>query len=200
MSPAEFSGWKPAMSESQNYDIPRILEQMRADYWHSLETAEQSGVVEQTDYMVVAFGPQRFGLPAAVCREVLRLPRIVKVPRLPRHLAGIINLRGEIVAVTDLRPLLHLTAGEPTTSFRLVIIADGALKTALLVERVEGLRAVADHAVETLAEGVSHEAADLFRGKVEDAQGWLMLLDAKRLLARPELVIDQKGTAGAVQE
>lgn len=188
------------MSESQNYDIPKILDQMRADYWQSLETAELTEQAEQTDYMVVAFGQQRLGLPAATCREVLKLPRIVKVPRLPRHLPGIINLRGEIVAVTDLRPLLHLDAGEPTATFRLVVIADGTQKTALLVERVEGLCAVAERAVEALAEGVSHEAVDLFRGKVEDAAGLLMLLDTKRLLARPELVIDQKGTANNLAE
>lgn len=188
------------MSESKNYDIPRILEQMRADYWHSLETAEQTESVEQSDYMVVAFGQQRFGLPAATCREVLKLPRIVKVPRLPGHLPGIINLRGEIVAVTDLRPLLRLEAGEPSAAFRLVVIADGAQKTALLVERVEGLRAVDDRAVEALAEGITHEAVDLFRGKVEDAAGLLMLVDVRRLLARPELTIDQKGTAHGAEE
>lgn len=188
------------MNDSQQYDIPKILEQMRADYWHNLETAEQSEIAEQTDYMVVAFGPQRFGLPAAACREVLKLPRIVKVPRLPRHLPGIINLRGEIVAVTDLRPLLQLPVSEPVATFRLVVIADGTLKTALLVERVEGLRTIADHIVEALAEGVTHEAVDLFRGKVEDAAGLLMLLDVKRLLTRPELVIDQKGMAHTLTE
>ena len=188
------------MSKSQDYDIPKILEQMRADYWHGLEAAEETGLAEQSDYMVVGFGTQRYGLPAAACREVLRLPRIVKVPRLPRHLPGIINLRGEIVAVTDLRPLLGLAAGEATASFRLVVIADGAQKTALLVEKVEGLRAVAEQAVEALAEGISHEALDLFIGKIEDAAGPLLLIDTKRLLNRPDLVIDQKGTAAAAEE
>lgn len=188
------------MSKSQHYDIPRILEQMRADYWHGLEAVEQTELAEQSDYMVVGFGTQRYGLPAAACREVLRLPRIVKVPRLPRYLPGIINLRGEIVAVTDLRPLLNLAVGEPAAGSRLVVIADGSLKTALLVERVEGLRGVAENAVEPLAEGIGHEATDLFRGKVEDAGGVLLLLDAKRLLSRPELVIDQKRTAEADQE
>ena len=110
------------MSEPQSYDIPKILEQMRADYWHNLETAVPDELADQTDYMIVAFGAQRVGLPAAACREVLKVPRIVKVPRLPRHLPGIINLRGEIVAVTDLRPLLKLDAAPPTASFRLVVI------------------------------------------------------------------------------
>jgi purine-binding chemotaxis protein CheW len=180
------------MSEPHSYDIPKILEQMRADYWHNLETAAQDELSDQTDYMVVAFGAQRFGLPAAACREVLKLPRIVKVPRLPRHLPGIINLRGEIVAVTDLRPLLQLAAEPPTASFRLVVIATGSLRTALLVERIEGLRAVSARTVEALAEGATHGAADLFRGKHEDAGGILLLLDIGRLLARPEMVIDQK--------
>lgn len=188
------------MNRAQDYDIPKILEQMRADYWHSLETAEQAEHGGQSDYMVAAYGALRVGLPAANCREVLKLPRIVKVPRLPAHLSGIINLRGEIVAVTDLRPLLQLPVSEPASSFRLVVIADGILRTALLVERVEGLRAVADHAVAGLAEGHTHQYADLFRGKVDEPEGAVMLLDVRRLLARPELTIDQKKTVQAAEE
>jgi purine-binding chemotaxis protein CheW len=180
------------MSEQSNYDIPRILEQMRADYWRNLETAGQEDLSEQNDYIVVLYGDQRFGLPAAACREVLRLPRIVRVPRLPAHLPGIINLRGEIVAVTDLRPLLQLPCKEPTTSFRIVVVADGIIRTALLVEQVEGLHSVAESAVSALAEGSRHGAADLIRGRVDEPAGALMLLEIKRLLGRPELVIDQK--------
>lgn len=183
------------MSDAQQYDIPKILEQMRADYWRNLEVAEQADIAEQVDYMVVAFGSQRFGLPAAACREVLKLPRIVKVPRLPAHLPGIINLRGEIVAVTDLRPLLGLPLVEATASFRLVVIAAGALRTALLVERVEGMRAVAAATVATLAEGSTHAAANLFSGKLDDNEGrFLLLLDPQRLLERPDMLIDQKGS------
>jgi len=187
------------MSKQASYDIPKILEQMRADYWRNLETAEQVELADRTDYMVIAFGPHRFGLPAAACREVLKLPRIVRVPRLPRHLPGIINLRGEIVAVTDLRPLLRLAVEPPTASFRLVVVATGNLRTALLVERVEGLRTVSAQAVEALAEGATHGAADLFLGKLEDAAGMLLLFDIGRLLARPELTIDQKGLAGTTE-
>lgn len=187
-------------SDTRNYDIPKILEEMRADYWRNLEAADQGELTDRTDYMVVSFGARRFGLPAAACREVIKLPRMVRVPRLPAHLLGIINLRGEIVAVTDLRPLLQLPVSEPTASFRLVVVADGAMRTALLVERVEGLRAISEQAVVGLAEGTGHEVADLFHGKVEDAEDMLMLLNVRRLLARPELTIDQKGTALSVEE
>jgi purine-binding chemotaxis protein CheW len=169
---------------------------MRADYWRNLETADQAEVGEQSDYLVIGLGPERFGLPAAACREVLKLPRIVRVPRLPAHLPGIINLRGEIVAVTDLRPLLGLPLTEAAAGSRLVVIAAGALRTALLVERVEGMRAVAAATVATLAEGTTHAAANLFSGKLDDAEGrFLLLLDPQRLLERPDMLIDQKRIA-----
>lgn len=184
------------MTEQPTYEIAQILEQMRADYWRNLEAADQAEAGEQSDYLVIGFGPQRFGLPAPACREVLKLPRIVRVPRLPAHLPGIINLRGEIVAVTDLRPLLGLPVVEATASFRLVVIAAGALRTALLVERVEGMRPVAAAAVAALAEGSAHAAANLFSGKLDDDEGrFLLLLDPQRLLERQDLLVDQKGNA-----
>ena len=179
---------------SQTYEIAQILEQMRADYWRNLEAAEQVEQGEQSDYLVVGFGPQRFGLPARSCREVFKLPRIVRVPRLPAHLPGIINLRGEIVAVTDLRPLLELPVTEPAAGFRLVVIASGELRTALLVERVEGMRSVAAADVAPLAEGSNHAAVNLFSGKLDDDEGrFLLLIDPQRLLDRPDMVIDRKG-------
>jgi len=184
------------MSEQPTYEIAKILEQMRADYWRNLEASDQVDAGERNDYLIFAFGSQRFGLPAGACQEVLKLPRIVRVPRLPAHLPGIVNLRGEIVAVTDLRPLLQLPVSEPGATCRLVVVASGDLRTALLVERVEGMRSVAASAVSALAEGSSHAAANLFSGKLDDEEGrFLLLLDPQRLLERPEMMIDQKGTA-----
>jgi purine-binding chemotaxis protein CheW len=184
------------MNEQPTYEIAQILEQMRADYWNNLEAADQVDAGERSDYLVIGFGPQRIGLPARDCREVLKLPRIVKVPRLPGHLCGIINLRGEIVAVTDLRPLLELPVTEPSAAFRLVVVAAGALRTALLVERVDGLRSIAAAAVAPLAEGATRAAVDLFSGKLDDDDGgFLLLLDPQQLLERPDMLIDQKGGA-----
>lgn len=51
-------------------------------------------------------GSQCFGLPVKHIREVLARPSLVKVPGAPAHLAGLINLRGEILTVLDLAPLI----------------------------------------------------------------------------------------------
>jgi purine-binding chemotaxis protein CheW len=134
----------------------------------------------------------RYGLPASYCREVFKVPEIVRVPRLPKHLRGIFNLRGEIVAVTDFCPLIGQNLQNIHESCRLVIVEANAMKTALLVEIVERLIKVEDDEVESLAEGAAEGARDLISGKVVRGEYVLVLLDVEKILTRPELVVDQK--------
>ncbi len=180
------------MRENQGYEIDQILQEMRADYWRNLEAVEEGAGASRVEYLIVHCSGHRYGLPAANCREVLKLPRLIRVPRLPEHLRGIFNLRGEIVAVTDIGPLLGQAVQDVRDDFRLVVVEEGAIKTALLVEVVEGLTGVEEDSVETLAEGAGVGARDLIFGKVVQEQDVLVLLDLNGILARPELVVDQK--------
>ena len=185
------------MSEKQGYEINQILQEMRADYWRNLEAVEEAAGASRTEYLIVHCGENRYGLPAASCREVLKLPRLVRVPRLPEHLRGIFNLRGEIVAVTDLCPLLGQKAQDDQEGYRLVVVEAGTIRTALLVAAVEGLTGIDDEQVEALAEGSGEGARDLISGKVVQGDDVLVLLDLTRLLERPELIVDQKEQAGS---
>jgi len=180
------------MHENQGYEIDQILQEMRADYWRNLEAVEEGTGGRRTEYLIIRCGAKRYGLPAASCSEVLKLPRLVHVPRLPGHLRGIFNLRGEIVAVTDMCPLLGQGVQELRDDFRLVVVQEGPVRTALLVEVVEGLVGIGEEQVEPLAEGVGAGARDLISGKVVQDQDVLVLLDLGKLLRRPELIVDQK--------
>lgn len=183
------------MRENKGYEIEQILQEMRTDYWRNLEAVEDVAAGSVTEYLVIRCGGKRYGLPAAHCREVLKLPRLVRVPRLPEHLRGIFNLRGEIVAVTDIAPLLGQGPQQLNERYRLVVIEEGLIKTALLVETVEGLAGIAGEQVEPLAEGAGAGARDLIAGKVIQGEEVLILLDLRRLLLRPEMVVNQKDQA-----
>lgn len=183
------------MHENQGYEIDQILQEMRTDYWRSLEAVEERSRGSRSEYLIVRCGNGRYGLPAVNCREVLKLPRLVRVPRLPEHLRGIFNLRGEIVAVTDMCPLLGQGAQAIHDNFRLVVIEEGPIKTALLVEVVEGMTGIDEEQIESLAEGAGAGARDLLSGKVVQDEDVLVLLDLTRLLERPELIVDQKKQA-----
>lgn len=179
-------------SQGRDYDFQKILQEMRDDYWRSLEAVDDERDTEQREYIVVRIGELRLALPAADCREVLRPPRIVAVPRAGKHIHGIINLRGEVVAVTDLRPLLTLADATPSGRPQLVVVAAAGLQTALLVDRVEGLRTIAIDGIVPVAAGLSGLLLDAVAGQLDAADGNLICLDLQRLLARSELIVDQK--------
>jgi purine-binding chemotaxis protein CheW len=117
----------------------------------------------------------------------------VRVPRVAGHIRGVINLRGQIVAVTDLRPLLGLAGEDTPANGQLIVVEAAGLVTALLTERVEGIRTLALASIEPVTEGLSGFPRDAAEGQVVGEDGLLVLLDLANILARPEFVIDQKG-------
>ena len=57
------------------------------------------------DHHVVGFriGQETFGVPIGLVHEIVRLPEITAVPDAPEFIEGVINLRGKIISVVDLR-------------------------------------------------------------------------------------------------
>jgi purine-binding chemotaxis protein CheW len=181
------------MKDSPDYEIKRVLDEMRAEYWRSLETEEAGEAGESRDYLVVRLGGERFGLPTTAAREVLRAPKLVRVPQVPEHIRGVVNLRGEILAVTDLCQVLGLMPAERDAAGRLVVVKAAGLTTALWTEAVEGIRSLRLAAVEPLTEGLSHLPREAIAGQVSEADGLLVLLDLEGLLGQDRFVVDHKG-------
>lgn len=180
------------MKEEKRYDIQETLREMRQEYWRSLEQSDKTTEAQSRDFVVIRLGGERYGLPGTATREVLRLPRLVRVPRVAGHILGVINLRGQIVAVTDLRPLLGLPTAELPGGARLVVTEAAGLLTALVAEQVEGIRSIAADAIAPFTEGLAGFPREAVLGQVDEEPGMLVLLDVEQILARPEFVIDQK--------
>lgn len=181
---------------AQRDEIEQVLREMREAYWRGIEEDEEGDGVESRDYLLFRLGGERFGVPTPLTREVLRIPPLVRVPQVAEHFRGVINLRGEIVAVTDLRPLLGLAGRELPTAGRLIIVEAAGLLTALLTEAVEGIRTLAVSAIEPATEGLAGFSVQALAGQLSEPDGLLQLLDLEYVLGRPEFVVDiQEGTA-----
>ena len=59
-------------------------------------------------YLTFSLGDESYGLPVLNVREIIRLCPITPVPRMPPHVKGVINLRGTVIAVLDLRAKFQL--------------------------------------------------------------------------------------------
>lgn len=92
--------------------------------------------------LVVGLEDERYGLPIERLAEVVPLKRLTGVPAAPRELLGVMNLRGEVRSVVDLREVLGLARGEGRAEGYVLMVRNGKGETGLFVERVEGIEAV----------------------------------------------------------
>ncbi|WP_043115032.1 chemotaxis protein CheW [Solimonas soli] len=135
-------------------------------------------------WVCFGLGAQDYGLAIGQVREVLKLTPIEPVPGTPPTIPGVINLRGQVVTVVDLRRHLGLPAPPPGVEARIVIVMHEGETFGLLVDRIGDISKIAAGAIKPLP-GL-HRDGDRFRfvGVASCGQGRLLtLLDADALLA-----------------
>jgi chemotaxis signal transduction protein len=102
-------------------------------------------------------GDQRYGVELERVQEVIRPQPVTRVPSAPPALAGLMNLRGRIVPVVDLRVLLGLGFADETSFLVIVRSEDGPV--ALLVDEIGDVERVHDDAPVPWLPGAGHPAA-----------------------------------------
>jgi purine-binding chemotaxis protein CheW len=79
-------------------------------------------ITETRQYLTFKLGDEIFGTDVAKVREVLDYTAITKVPRTPDFMSGVINLRGSVVPVVDLRLCFHMSKTERTKNTCIVVV------------------------------------------------------------------------------
>ncbi len=141
---------------------------------------------------LIALGSSRFAVDVRGAREVAVFDEITAVPRAPRHLVGIANLRGTVMPIVDARTILGLPETRPARSVRTLVLRDGVVQAAMVVDAVLGLEPF--DAV--IPEG--SPAAVRARGPRPFVASWLSWAgETVALLDVPRLLAALRGSTGA---
>jgi purine-binding chemotaxis protein CheW len=157
-------------------------------------------------YLSFELGTETFGVPVELVQEVLEHTRVTRVPRCPDYLLGIINLRGSIVAVMDLRRRLGIEEREITVTTRFVVlnltIEEQPTQVAVMADTVDEVVDIAaddiDPAPTAGGDGAANAANLVGVAKLRDRM--VLLLDAECLLTGEVLaetfgMLDSGGTS-----
>ena len=123
-----------------------------------------------------------FGIDVDAVQEVLRFQAMTPVPLAPRVVAGLINLRGQIVTALDLRRRLELLERPPEMLPANVVLRSSAVGASLLVDAVGEVVEVDDVAFEPPPETTRGVARELILGAYKLPERLLLLLDLKKTL------------------
>jgi purine-binding chemotaxis protein CheW len=131
-------------------------------------------------------GEEEFGVDILMVQEIIRLPNITPIPNAPSFILGMINLRGKIIPVIDLRQRLRINGGarsENDRRSRILIVEMFTHVTGFIVDSVSEVMKVADAEIEPTPHLVASSInAEYIQGVIKLPNRLIMLLDFSRIL------------------
>jgi purine-binding chemotaxis protein CheW len=143
------------------------------------------------DEQVVIFrlDKEEFGAPIASVQEIVRVPEaLVRVPQAPSFVEGVINLRGSVLPVIDLRLRLGLKQVERTDRQRIMVFLISNVRTGFIVDQVAEVLKIPKAAIEASPQLSDQQSLLLSRmANLEKQKRMVQLIDPPHLMAKKEL-------------
>lgn len=156
-----------------------------------LETRETGSDALRVVEFVLAH--ERHAVETAFVREVCPLKDITPVPCTPAFVTGIINVRGRIVTVIDIKRFFDLPATGITDLNKVLIISIGNMEAGFLADAVIGERAIDLHELQTSLPTLTGIRAEYLRGITRER---LVVLDAQKILSDRKILVDEEVETG----
>jgi purine-binding chemotaxis protein CheW len=149
-----------------------------------------NGEVEET-VSVVEFdlAGERYGVALTHVREVSLLKELTPVPGTPEFVLGIINLRGEIRTVIDLKKFFELPSKGITELNKIIMLHADGTELGILADAILGVNTVPLSALQPTLPTLTGVRADYLRGVTHDR---LVVLDAAKLLASDRIIVNEQ--------
>jgi purine-binding chemotaxis protein CheW len=161
---------------------PETLEDMTHDKEDLYEREEPK---EETLQLVIfRLAREWYGVEITKVKEVIKVGKVTYLPSSPEFIAGIVNLRGNILSVTDLKTIFSLPHEEPTEKTRIIAIECGVLETGLLVDEVVESIEVPVSKIEPALSTLSDEGGKYIEGQCKVDNKLIALINIEKILEK----------------
>jgi purine-binding chemotaxis protein CheW len=153
-------------------------------------------------YLTFKLGPEDFGIGILKVQEIMGMLAVTRIPRTPAYVRGVVNLRGKVIPVLDLRLKFGMDTREDTERTCIIVVqlqSSGAeITMGIIVDEVSEVLDVAASQIEPPPSFGSSVDVSFIMGMGKVGQKVVQLLDADRILMRQELEAIGTGAAPAV--
>ena len=144
-------------------------------------TSERAG-----QYLTFVLAEEEYGLEILKVREIISLMDITTVPQMPDYVKGVINLRGKVVPVVDLRLKVGMPAAERTDQTCIIVVDIGHVEMGILVDRVSEVLDIAPEDIEDTPSFGVQVNTDYILGMGKTEGKVTILLDISKLLSQSD--------------
>ncbi len=142
-------------------------------------------------YLTFALGPEEYGLEILKVREIMGIMEITAVPQTPAHVRGVINLRGKVIPVIDLRARFGMETTETTDQTCIIVVEitqqGQGFNTGIVVDRVQEVLDIAGENIEDAPQFGSNVATDFILGMGKIGDTVKILLDIDKVLGAVDI-------------
>lgn len=136
-----------------------------------------------TQYIKIEMGAETFGIDIGFVDNILRMQRITRVPNVPAYVKGVINLRGEIVPIINLRSKMGLEEIEETKATRIIIIKmEQVGKVGFIVDCVKEVVSISEGQVESIKHDGKDDSTHFVSAVGKEADSIISLLDLNAIV------------------
>ncbi len=147
--------------------------------------ATDTGVLEQ-QLVVFSLAAETYGVDIGTVQEIMRMQDITRVPKTPEFVEGVINLRGKVIPVVDLRKKFSLEVTEYTKETRIVWVNIGGQDIGMIVDAVTEVLRISDESVEPPSSVITGSDSEYLKGIAKLDDKMIILLDLDSMLSDRE--------------
>src|SRR5579883_452744 len=137
---------------------------------------------------VVSFklGSEEYGVDISQVQEIIRMVEITHVPRAPRFMEGVINLRGQLIPIIDLRTRFSMPRADHTKSTRIVVTEIGSKRVGIVVDSVSEVLNIPIEQVEDAPDMIAGVGTEYIQGVGKVSDRLVILLDLTMVVTADE--------------
>ena len=154
---------------------------------------EATDTTSSQQYVTFGLADELFGVEVSRAREILSMTAVTKVPQTPEYLLGVINLRGQVVPVIDMRLKLNLPAGDKTEDTCIIVVEvqiDGeVIVVGALADAVREVLEIRDDHIEPPPRLGTNLNTEFINGMGKIDEQFIILLNIDRIFSSEEIPV-----------
>lgn len=175
-------GWTPTLEEKKRILHARAQALAR-------EPVREDAAPEALEVVEFLLAYETYGIESSYVREVYPLKELTPLPGTPPFVLGLINVRGQILSVIDLKKFFDLPERGLTDLNRVIFIRDNHMEFGLLADTILGMRAVPLTDLQPSLPTLTGIREEYLRGITGER---VVILDAKKLLSDKKIVVHEE--------
>jgi purine-binding chemotaxis protein CheW len=165
---------------------------------HSTEDRKQQLSSEVVQVVSFRLGSEEYGVDISQVQEIIRMVEITHVPRAPKFMEGVINLRGQLIPIIDLRTRFGMPRIDATKSTRIIVTEIGSKRVGIVVDSVSEVLNIPLENVEDAPEMIAGVGTEYIQGVGKMDERLIIMLDLTMVISADEKqALEQVGETAA---